>query len=486
VLIWLQPFLLARVSIDEYALYPVVMAPLVFVPLLSTILTGGLGRYGVEAYARGDNARVTEIVSTMLPLLAAAGVLIMGLGTLFALHLERFLEIAPALVDDARLMLLLLFAAATLRVILAPLEIGLFIRQKFVAQNTINVGMQVFRLTLLMFLLFGVSPRVLWLVVSATAADSLGLLLSVALSCRYVPALRFRIRAVRWRSAPELIFFGGWTFIMMAAAALRRGIVPILLNKFSTALQVSCYYLGSIALQQVHYMTYLATQPLLPAMVAMHTRADRNGLADVYLRGGRIGLWFSTLISVPLVIFSRELFTIYVGSDYLDAALVMALLLAALPLQFGNVMLSRLAMATGQIRRFSLQVFFNQGTSLVIAALLIGVWDMGALGGAVGACFALALMQPLVMWRMGMKLAGVSFGQWLRITVIPGVIPSLCGGPVWLAAWLFFPQRSWAELILACTPGALCFFGGLLLFAMRPQDRADLRRVLRRFGLARD
>lgn len=482
VLIWLQPFLLARVSIDEYALYPVVVAPLVFVPLLSTILTGGLGRFGVEAYARGDGNRVTEIGSTMFPLLAGASAVIMALGVLFSWKVEHILEIAPQLVADARLMLLLLVAAAALRVLLSPLEMGLFIRQKFILLNSIQLASQLFRLMLLMALLFGISPRVLWLVVAAVIADSMGLIITVILSCRYVPSLRVRLRSFHWGCAPELISFGGWTFVMQAAGTLRRGIVPLLLNKFSTALQVSCFYLGSIAMLQIQYMTYLATQPLLPAMVAMHTRGDRNGLADVYLRGGRYGLWFSTFICLPLVIFSRELFTIYVGSEYLDAALVMALLLAALPLQFGNVMLSRLAMATGEIKRFSSQVLINQGLSLAISIVLIWGAGMGALGGAIGVFFPLAVMQPAVMWRMGSRLAGVTMTQWLRTTVIPGVIPVLVGLPGWLAVEWFFPPQSWRELILGGVPGALLFFAGLLLFSLTAQDRGDLRKILHRFG----
>ncbi len=482
VLIWLQPFLLARVSIEEYALYPVVVAPLVFVPLLSTILTGGLGRFGVEAYARGNRERITEIVSTMFPLLAGASLLIMILGTLFAWKVEHLLEIAPPLVPDARMMLLLLVAAASLRVLLSPFEIGLFIRQKFVLMNVILVGTQFLRLALLMALLFGVSPRVLWLVVAAVVADSLGLIVAVILSRRCVPSLRFRFRSYRWGCAPELISFGGWTFVMQAAGTLRRGIVPILLNKLSTALQVSCFYLGSIAMQQIQYMTYLGTQPLLPAMVAMHTRNDRNGLADVYLRGGRFGLWFATFVCLPLVVFSRELFTIYVGSGYLDAALVMALLLAALPLQFGNLMLGRLAMATNQIKRFSFQVLINQTLGLIIATTLIWGCGMGALGGAIGSVFPLLVMQPAVMWRMGRRLAGVTFAQWMRTTVIPGVIPGLVGLPAWLAVEQFLPQRNWRELILGGVPGALLFLAGLLLFSLTSQDRADLRTILRRFG----
>jgi len=482
VLIWLQPFLLARVSIEEYALYPVVVAPLIFVPLLSTILTGGLGRYGVEAYARGNRARVTEIASTMFPLLAAAGALLLVLGGLFCWKIDLFLTVEPDLLGDARMMFVLLVLAAVLRVVFAPFEIGLFIRQKFVLKNVIQVGTQVFRLVLLMALLFGVSTRVLWLVLASTLADSLGLLISMVISCRLVPALRFRFSSIRWGAAPELVTFGGWTFVMHAAGMLRRGIIPILLNKLSTALQVSCYYIGSIAMMQLQYMIYLAIQPLLPAMVAMHTGGDRNGLADVYLRGGRLALWFSTLLCLPLIIFSRELFTIYVGSGYLDAALVMVVLLAAMPMHFGNVMLAQLAMATGEIRRVSLWGMINQGLALTIAALLIWWAELGALGGALGTAFAPAVMQPAVMWRMGRQLAGVSFGQWVRITVVPGLIPAAVALPAWLAVEQLLPQRTWLELILSGIPGGLLFLAGLLLFSLAPQDRADLHRVLARFG----
>jgi len=482
VLIWLQPFLLARVSIDEYSLYPVVVAPLVFVPLLSTILTGGLSRFAMEAYARGDRQRITEIASTMFPLLAGGGALIMVLGGLFCWKIDLVLTVKPHLVGDARMMFLLLVLAAVMRVVFAPFEIGLFIRQKFVIKNLIMVGSQVFRLALLMVLLFGVSTRVLWLVVAATLADTLGLLVTMVLSCNLVPSLRFRLRSINWKAAPELVSFGGWTFVMQATGTLRRGLIPILLNKLSTALQVSCFYIGGIAMMQLEYITYLAIQPLLPAMVAMHTNNDRNGLADVYLRGGRIALWFSTLVCVPLIIFSRELFTIYVGSDFLDAALVMAILLASVPIHFGNVMLGHMAIATGQIKRVAIQVMINQGLALAIATLLIWKGGMGALGGALGTAFAPAVMQPTVMWRMGRQLAGVSFGQWVRITVVPGVIPVLVAIPGWLAVEQLLPQRTWLELILGGLPGGLLFIVGLLFFSLTPQDKADLHRVLRHLG----
>lgn len=73
VLVWLQQYLLKRISAEKYALYPVLGAAIVFLPLLMGVLTSGLGRYIVEAYAKGDERGVTQIVSTMF-LLTSVGI----------------------------------------------------------------------------------------------------------------------------------------------------------------------------------------------------------------------------------------------------------------------------------------------------------------------------------------------------------------------------------------------------------------------------
>src|SRR2546422_1018991 len=77
VLLWMHRYLLRRISPEEYSLLPVVMSIVAFMPLLTVTLTAGLGRYVVEAYARGDERRVTQIVSTMFPWLLAASLVLL-------------------------------------------------------------------------------------------------------------------------------------------------------------------------------------------------------------------------------------------------------------------------------------------------------------------------------------------------------------------------------------------------------------------------
>jgi hypothetical protein len=72
-IVWLHQYLLRRISPEEYQLLPLLMSIIVLLPLMTAFLTAGLGRFMLTAYAQGDDRQVTQIVSTMFPLLLAAG-----------------------------------------------------------------------------------------------------------------------------------------------------------------------------------------------------------------------------------------------------------------------------------------------------------------------------------------------------------------------------------------------------------------------------
>jgi predicted ABC-type exoprotein transport system permease subunit len=120
VLVWLYRHLLHRISQEEFALYPVVASVTAFLPLLTVVLSSGLGRYALVAYTQGDERRVTRIVSTMFPLHLALGVLILAAGGIFAWYIDRVLTIPAARVGDTRLMTLLTVLSFSVASALAP------------------------------------------------------------------------------------------------------------------------------------------------------------------------------------------------------------------------------------------------------------------------------------------------------------------------------------------------------------------------------
>ena len=480
VLVWLQQYLLGRISTEEYSLYPVVMAVVIFAPLLTIALTSGLRRYTVEAYARGDEVGVTRIVSSMFPLLAAiAGfILVVGLG--LSWQVSVVLEIPADRVWDARLMLALMMVLAALRVVLAPFGLGLYIRQKFVWFQMIQLGTQLLRLALLCVLLFGVSTRVLWVVVATVLAEGTGLLVTHVISRRLVPALRFRTAAFDRTRVGSLLSFSGWAVVYQLALTLNQAAAPLVLNRLATAMDVTCFYLGSLAWVQIQRTAQWATMPVQPALTALHAHGNRDAIARACIQGNRYALWAVLALTVPLVVYRDELISLYVGPEYLEAAVAMTCLLGSLPFVYSQFMLGRLAVATVGLRQVATRSIVHQIATIGLMVYLVGPRGMGASGAALAVFGTAVVVHPLWMWPLGRELGGFSGRRWVRETVWPGMLPAICGGVVWLALQVVVRPDSWVALGLCAVAGGAAYLVALVVFALDAGEREELRGVLRR------
>ncbi len=477
VLIWLQPYLLGRISADEYSLYPVLASLIIFLPLITTVFTSGLSRFAVEAATNGDDQRITQITSTFFSLLLGAGSFLLIAGWLLAWQIDHVLTIAPEQLADAQLMFALLVTAFVARAVLTPFFVGFEIRQKFVQLNAISLGVQVVRVSILFILLFGVSTRVLWVVVAATGADFCGALVTMVISRRLVPALRFRVAEIRRDLIGRIASFGGWVSLAQLADMMRLGAAPIVLNKLGTSVDVTVFYLGSLAFRQLQDFSSAVRRPLLTPLTALHTSGNIESVKNIYLRGGKYSLWASLLLVAPLVIFRQEVMLLYVGNTYLTAASVMALLLLTFPLTYGNVMMPQLAYAKGEMRGPALGAFFTQVINLGLTMYLVGPRQMGAVGAALSLVIVVGISQPLVFWPMGLRLARVDFGRWARETLRPGFGPCLAGLIAWVS-WPWVLDESRLPMLLLCIAGGTSFYlAGLFGFCLDDYDRDHLRRL---------
>ncbi len=100
---------------------------------------------------------------------------------------------------------------------------------------------------------------------------------------------------------------------------------------------------------------------------------------------------------------------------------------------------------------------------------------MGAVGSALATVLVAAAFQPLLMWPLGLKMAGVSFGTWLRETLGPGFLPALAGAAVLLGFRIFVRPSDWLTLTGCAGLGCVFYAAVLLLFALNQYERRELR-----------
>ena len=262
VLVWLQQYLLKRISAEEYALVPLLAAIMAFAPLLSTVLTGGLGRYVTVAYARGDDEEITSICSTMLPILILGAVGFLGVGLTCAWYIDHLIKIVPSRLWDSRIMMALLVFSSALQLPAAAFGSGFIVRQKLLLQDLIGMSCQLLKFLLLFCLLFGVSTRVLWVITASVAADIANLAISIPISIRLISAQRFRWSSIRWSLAREITNYGGWSLVNQVAQTTKMAMDPLLLNRFASALDVATFNVGGIVPRQ------------LPSLVGFYSSAE--------------------------------------------------------------------------------------------------------------------------------------------------------------------------------------------------------------------
>ncbi len=480
VLIWVLQFLLARIPAEEYAIYPVVTAVMLFVPMLTELLTGGAARHVLAAAARGEDDRITEIISSTTPLLIIAGLVIGGFGSMFAWQIERFLTIDPAYLDAAQQMMLWLVGTAMLRVCLVPFTLGLHVQQRFVVMNVVQLGQELLRLGLLLtfFALYGVS--VLWLVVATCIAETLAMLLLVALSRASLESLRFRPSKFSAATARRMVSFGAWTSLGNLSYMLQSAAPALVLNAWSSSTQVTTWHLGSIASRQANQIISLGFAPAQPALTALHATGQTTRLRRAYLRAGRWFLWLTMLGAVPLAVFAEPVMRLYTNGVYMDAAPVMVCLLALFPMTYACGLLYRTALATGQVAWFFSTALLAQLLALGGMAWWVSQHDGDAMAVAVVVAVTAAITHLFVFWPLGMRLVGARWSDFWRETLRPGLVPALGGCAMALALGALTKPTSWTMVLAYSAIVGAVQVGLLLGLCLLRNDRIIIAKLRRR------
>lgn len=483
VLVWVNQHLLRRIDPEEYSLFPLVMSLVVFGDLFVAIFVGGVSRHLVEAHHRGDPHGVTRIVSSMLVVLIPASLVLGVAGVLTAWNIDAVLEVEPTYVGQARVMLILTVATICLMAATTPISQGLYVRERFVADNIVGLGCEVLRIALLLMLMFAAGTRVMWLVVASTAATLVNRAVQIVLTRRVLETARFDRSLVSWTTMKEVLSFGAWTSVFVLRQLL-SGTAPILLlNRFASPLDVAMFHAGRLPETQIRNLLQAIEGPSQPALIGLYAREGKSAVDLLYYRGGRYYLWLVLLPIAPLLAFAQPLYRLYAGDEYARAGLVMAAFLASYPFQFASAMYYRAAHAIGRIGAFHTYSLLLQ--LVTVAAIYYAVAIRG--GGAVAAAFAIgltyAVLHVLMIWPMGLRLVGGRWSAFAKQTLARGLLPFGAGLTSSLVMARFIAVDSWWTLGVVTCCAVAVYLGVLFACCLDEIDRSLLERALQSMGI---
>lgn len=480
VLLWVYQFLLRHLPPEEFAILPLIMSLMVFGPLFFSFFIGGIARYMIDAYAKGDFVEMRRVSSSLFPVLAGFSALVFPAGMLFAANIEKVFNVAPEVVQDARLMMALMIISFILQMVIVPFTTAYAITQKYVEKSFLEVGRDLVRAGLTIGLLLLLGPKVLWVVIAMFASETSMNVIMLWRSFRILPELRFERGLFSLSRAWELTSFGLWTTLGRLGSVMYTHAATLILNVHGTAVDVSAYHIGATFYRQTQSTINLAAMPLQPAITAMNALDDRTRLASTVFRGGRYALWASMLVATPLIIYSDVFIGLYLGPEYSKTALIVVLFMIIFPFTHPTILLPITAMATKHVRGFYLPAFLFQFGGLVLMLMFAGPLDFGA----VGVCLALTVIsiasQVFYFWGFCLRLTKTDFSSFAHNTLVRGLAPALVAGCVWAVLRLALPTEGWFDLIWKGAVGAAVYIFVLLLFCLDTGERRDLSAMTRK------
>jgi O-antigen/teichoic acid export membrane protein len=482
VFLWVQHYLLAKISAEEYMVFAVIGSLFFLTPVLTLVFTSSTSRYIVGHYAQGQLDGVTTIVSSVLPVLLAVGTAILAVAAVGTEYIGVVFVIPPAFVRDAQWMLLLLATTVVADLVLAPFTLGPHVLQKYMLNNAIGVIGEGIKIALMVTLLFHVSARALWVAVANAAGELFCLIARTLISRRMIPQLRFSLRHVRLRTMPVLFSYGFWNAIVALGNYLRDWAGLLVMNRFSTPVHVDCFSVGAVMERQAHQMWEPVRASLSPPLIALHVNGRAGALRRAYCMGGRYALWLVMAALMPLIVLRHEFIALY-APKYPQAADVMLLMLIPIPLRMVNVMLPQMAQAQARLRGLAIRTLVVYGGSVLAVLVAVRWYHAGSLGAAgIFAVFSI-LGDVLLIWPHASALVGTQLGELIRETVVPGIIPVALGAAALILVRNTDHPDTWRGLAAAFAIGFVAHMGGVLL-AFRADDRKGLAGLLRK-GLVR-
>jgi O-antigen/teichoic acid export membrane protein len=390
---------------------------------------------------RGETARAVGAVVLSLVLVAAVSVAVIGVlllvgdqltGTVdpLALGLLAILVfLVPVQAFDA-------LVTALFAVLASPMAI-------FVRRHLMAPGLQLLVLAIAIPAGLGVAAIAAgYLIVGVFGVVIYGLLLYRLMRRRWGPSIRRRPtipgREVLGFSVPllssDLVF------------VLRGSVVVILLEWYGSTLDVAAFRAVFPQARLILVVLATFTYLFLPAAARLVERNDLPGLGRLYWHGMAWVALFSFPLFAASFALAEPISVLLYGSAYADSAPVLAVLALGF---FGSAVLGMSGQVLRALGRVRVIVAIDVGTAIAsVAAYLLLIPVMGALGAAIGT--AITLLLQGFAYQVAVLRAGVP-GPKLQEVVL---YPSLAAiGLLLLGIQLFLAPPVWLGLPLVALAG---------------------------------
>jgi O-antigen/teichoic acid export membrane protein len=435
-------------------------------------LQSGVTRFVADADGRGQRARIGEVVSSALAILAVTAVVAVAiLLTLSVVAGHIFTNVHGAALQNDLHLLFILFAVEALFGLPALAFLGVLQGlQRYGWVKVIDLTRQILYTVVALIVLFTGHGVVAFgaAMISGTVFAAFGYAIAARILC---PDLRVSPRLVKRGVLRPLAGFSVWVFITRISGVIWAQMNTIILSVLVGINVLTGYSIVARLESAVSYPLTLTAAAVVPAAANLLAMRSSVRLRDLLIRGTRYTLAISLPVTIAAMVLARPLIVGWVGNRYATYAGAAQLFLTYQLLSCSANIALTILIGVGRVRAVTAYITSAVAVNLIVSIALAK--PLGVYGVIIGTLVGYGITAPLYV-RLVLRELGMSLGEFLRRAIFP-IIPwaVVFAGVVALTALVVNPTGL-ITVALCCVPASLVYIAGVVRFAMTGEERADL------------
>ena len=463
----LLPFNVHHLGQTAWGLWMLTASVTAYFSILDLGYGGSITRFVAQYRARRDADGLNAILSTMIVLFAAVGVVAYAAFVVVAASIGSIFNLTPDQAATGRSLMLIIGLYVSLGFPFSVFGGVMNGFQRYDLNNMVAIATSLVAAAVNVFML--AAGFTLVELVAATTAVRLAAYLAYRLNAyRVFPALSLRVSRFELSRLREVTQFSAYVLVIDWSNRLNYSIDAIVIGAFLSPAAVALWTVPQRLNELLQRFTNQLNGVLFPMVVDSDAGARGARLRTIFLHGTRLSLATVVPLATAVVLLADPLIRSWVGAAFADGVVVAQILAVATAIRVGNATGTTVLKGAGGHRFLATA---NAASAIVnIALSLVWIGPFGLAGVASATLVAVSTMAVLVLWPAACRRVGVGVVEAFTSAVWPAIWPAfvMAGAVVLVRDAL---PASLLAVAAASIAGGLVYLATFLSFGVTRRER---------------
>jgi O-antigen/teichoic acid export membrane protein len=468
--LFLTPYIINKIGNELFGIWAIISVITGFFSLVDFGISSSFIKYIAEFFTKRDYKKVNEIVNTGIVLYFIISILVLLTSACLIDQILRFINIPEqyfAVTKYVYIISIILFCATNIICPIVSIQTGL---QRIDITNKISIlSSFLMAIGVVIFLEAGFSIK--GLIYNSIIMFILNLFINIFVAFKIFSKLKIDLFMFNKKTAKQIWSYGYKLQIANISSQISLNIDKLIISNYLSVGMVTFYQLGSSIIDQIKSFAILIFSPILPALVELEAKGERNK----FIQGYTLGTKYLALIVTPvftfIIISSPQIMAIWMGNGYEKSVIVIIILGLGYLFAVLSGMRSIAIQATGKTH---IEMWAGVIAMILnIPLSIIFVVFFGFSGVAIGTSIALfvSVIYGIIAFHLNIKLPILSFlkENVFSTLIICTVCALLVIAFTFIIKSLIFPIDRISNLIIFLIQGLIFLvFYLIILFFIKP------------------